>query len=97
MTVRIAWTRRYLSELEAIGDYIAERNPRAAARLVREIHGRTERLLSSNPFVGRSGDISGTRELVIPGTSYVVAYRVTEDSVEVLFVQHGAQLWPDDV
>jgi len=25
--MRIAWTRRYLEELAAIADYIAERNP----------------------------------------------------------------------
>ncbi len=29
--MRILWTQRYLSELQAVGDYIAERNPRAAA------------------------------------------------------------------
>ncbi len=36
----------------------------------------------------------GTRELVIPATGYVVAYRVHDENVEVLFVQHGAREWP---
>jgi toxin ParE1/3/4 len=95
--VPIHWSRRYLSELEAIGDYIAERNPRAAAKVVNEIHSRTKRLLSDNPSIGRVGEIPGTRELVVPGTPYVVAYRVKNNRVEVLFVQHGARLWPHDV
>lgn len=95
--MKIAWTRRYLQELEAIGDYVAERNPRAAARIVREIHSKIESLLSANPFVGRVGEIVGTRELVITGTPYIVAYRVKEDVVEILFVQHGARTWPDEV
>lgn len=95
--VRVVWTTRYLSELEAIGDYIAEQNPRAAARVVGDIHRKTEQLLSANPFIGRRGEIRGTRELVIPGTPYIVAYRVTDASVEVLFVQHGARQWPDEV
>lgn len=95
--MRIVWTRRYLSELEAIGDYIAEHNPRAAVRVVGEIHGKTGKLLSANPFIGRRGEIRGTRELVIPGTPYIVAYRVTDTDVEVLFVQHGARQWPDEV
>ena len=94
--MRILWTQRYLSELQAIGDYIAERNPRAAARVVGEIHSKSAVLLSENPFIGRPGDIEGTRELVLPGTPYIVAYRVGDDRVEVLFVQHGDRLWPDE-
>lgn len=93
--MRIVWTRRYLSELAAIGDYIGQFNPAAAHRVVNEIHSKTARLLSSNPFMGRTGEIAGTRELVVSGTPYVVAYRVTDTQVEVLFVQHGARQWPD--
>jgi len=95
--VRLFWTRRYQQELEAIGDYIAEHNPRAAARIVNEIHSKTARLLSANPFIGRTGEIKGTRELVLPGTPYIVAYRVTDAQVEILFVQHGAREWPGEV
>lgn len=92
---RVVWTRRYLRELEVIGDYIAERNPRAAAKVTANIHLRTKRLLADNPFIGRVGEIEGTRELVVPGTPYIVAYRVLETRVEILFVQHGAREWPE--
>ena len=95
--MRVIWTRRYLRELEEIGDYIAEHSPRAAARIVNEIHSRAVRLLSANPFIGRPGEIKGTRELVIMGTPYIVAYRVTDTQIEILFVQHGARQWPDEV
>ncbi|WP_375338337.1 type II toxin-antitoxin system RelE/ParE family toxin [Chelatococcus sambhunathii] len=53
-------------------------------------------MLSRNRFLGRRGDIEGTRELVVTGTPYIVAYRVTETRVELLFVQHGARDWPSD-
>jgi toxin ParE1/3/4 len=95
--VQIVWTRRYLSELGSIGDYIHQHSPRAAARIVNEIQAKTARLLLSNPFIGRVGEIKGTRELVISGTPYIVAYRVTDVQIEVLFVQHGAREWPDEV
>ncbi|MGO7924493.1 type II toxin-antitoxin system RelE/ParE family toxin [Rhizobium ruizarguesonis] len=95
--MRIVWTRRYLQELASIGDYIGARNPRVAARVVNEIHSKTGKLLSANPFIGRAGEIRGTRELVIPGTPYIVAYRVGEDQIDILFVQHGAREWPDEV
>ena len=58
-------------------------------RVVNRVHSATARLLSANPFIGRPGSIEGTRELVISGTPYIVAYRVTV--IEVLFVQHGAR------
>ena len=95
--MRIVWTKRYLQELEGIGDYIAEHSPGSAARVVNEIHSKTGRLLSTNPFIGRPGEIRGTRELVITGTPYIVAYRVTDTQIEVVFVQHGAKQWPDEV
>ena len=95
--MRIVWTKRYLQELEGIGDYIAEHSPGAAARVVNEIHSKTGCLLSTNPFIGRPGEIRGTRELVITGTPYIVAYRVTDTQIEVVFVQHGAKQWPDEV
>ncbi|WP_425293535.1 type II toxin-antitoxin system RelE/ParE family toxin [Mesorhizobium prunaredense] len=76
---------------------MGQHNPRAAARLVNDIHSKTAWLLSANPFIGRVGEISGTRELVISGTPYVVAYRVKDTQIEVLFVQHGAREWPGEV
>ncbi|RFB99249.1 plasmid stabilization protein [Rhizobium leguminosarum bv. trifolii] len=95
--MRLVWTKRYLKELAGINDYIGERNPRAAARVVNDIHSKTGKLLSANPFIGRAGEIRGTRELVIPATPYIVAYRVRDDHIEVLFVQHGGREWSDEV
>ncbi|MGF9692288.1 type II toxin-antitoxin system RelE/ParE family toxin [Rhizobium sp. 0TCS1.26] len=94
--MRIVWTRRYLAELGEIGDYIGRHNPRAAVRIVQDIHKKTALLLSANAYLGRPGQISGTRELVLPEHSYIVAYRVDDGQVEVLFVQHAARLWPED-
>jgi plasmid stabilization system protein ParE len=44
---------------------------------------------------GRTGRVDGSRELVIPRTPYVLAYRVTGGIITVLHVFHGAQQWPD--
>ncbi|KJF65561.1 type II toxin-antitoxin system RelE/ParE family toxin [Rhizobium nepotum] len=95
--MRLVWTPRYLKELDGIGDYIAERNPRAAAKVVRTIHQTTARLLSANPYLGRNGEIEGTRELVVSGLPYIVAYRVRDRQIEILFVQHAAREWPPEI
>jgi toxin ParE1/3/4 len=44
--------------------------------------------------MGRPGRVISTRELVVSGTPYIVAYRVREGVVEILAVIHGAQQWP---
>jgi toxin ParE1/3/4 len=45
---------------------------------------------------GRPGRWPGTRELIIPGTPYIVPYRVKGPVVEILRVFHGARRWPDE-
>lgn len=47
--------------------------------------------LSTFPDRGRPTGIEGVRELVVPGTPYLLVYRVNKDKVEVLCVLHGAQ------
>lgn len=96
MNRTIRWTKRALRRLERIGTHIAADNPEAAERVVGAIAWRVQNL-GSAPSRGRPGRIPGTRELVIVGTPYIVAYRVHTDDIEVLTIQHGAQLWPDDL
>jgi toxin ParE1/3/4 len=93
--VRVRWLRVALANLEAEADYIAEDNPAAAGRLVQRIM-RAVDLLAKNPAMGRPGRVSGTRELVIADTSYIVPYRVRADAVEILRVFHAARKWPTD-
>lgn len=92
--MRVKWLRTALANLEAEAEYIANDNPAAAARLVAKIN-RAVRDLRHHPAMGRPGRVLGTRELVIPGTPYIVPYRVRNDVVEVLRVFHAARRWPE--
>jgi len=47
------------------------------------------------PKAGKIGRVAGTREIVVPGTSYLVAYRIVEDMLHILAILHGAQNWPE--
>jgi toxin ParE1/3/4 len=91
--VRVRWLRVALANLEEETDYIAEDNPAAADRLVQRIM-RAVNLLAKNPAMGRPGRVSGTRELVVGDTPYIVPYRVRANAVEVLRVFHAARKWP---
>jgi toxin ParE1/3/4 len=91
--VRVRWLRVALANLEEEADYIAEDNPAAADRLVQRVM-RAVDLLGKNPAMGRPGRVSGTRELVVADTPYIVPYRVRTNAVEVLRVFHAARRWP---
>jgi plasmid stabilization system protein ParE len=52
--VRVIWTRPATNDLEAIGDYIAHDDPRAAARTVRRIVEHAD-ILSAFPQLGHTG------------------------------------------
>jgi toxin ParE1/3/4 len=54
-----------------------------------------EDLLADQPQMGRPGRVSGTREFVVPRTSYIVPYRVRDNRIQVLRVYHGARRWPE--
>jgi toxin ParE1/3/4 len=75
--------------------FIAADSPRAAKRVVRRIAEMVETLLPQNPEIGRRARAPGTRELVISQTPFLVAYRVHNETIEILRVLHGAQRWPD--
>jgi len=48
-----------------------------------------------HPYLGRPGRVTGTRELVVTSTPFIVAYQVVDDRIEILAVFHGARIWPD--
>ena len=91
--MRIRWTGSALADLEAIGDFIALDSAVAAQRMVVGLVASVD-VLRDHPDLGRPGRLTGTRELVVSGTPYVVPYRVLGDDVQILAVFHGARRWP---
>lgn len=92
--VRIEWRPLAEEDLAEIVRYIAADSPRAAY----EIHDRireTTTLLATHAHFGRAGRVKGTRELVISGTPFIAAYRVTKSAVSILRILHGARKWPE--
>ena len=92
--MRLRWTRLAERDLDEIADYIEAGNPAAAARVVLEIIDQVESLLPEHPAIGRPGRVPGTRELVIGGLPYIVAYRVRDSELELLRVLHTSRRWP---
>jgi toxin ParE1/3/4 len=90
--MRIRWTSRAFDDFKHISAYIEEqRNLATANRVCRAIYDAIQ-MLRQFPHNGRPGLEEETRELVVSAqSSYIVAYRIQGDVVEILRIWHGAQ------
>jgi toxin ParE1/3/4 len=91
--VKILWSPTAVSDLEAIRDYFAEDSPTAGRKVATRIRESVNRLVNF-PLSGKAGRVPETRELVIPGTSYIAAYTIQGDEVRIAAALHGKQSWP---
>ena len=93
--MRIQWTTPATEQLLVAYEYVAAENPAAAQRTTNHIWETVE-VLARHPKAGRKGRVAGTRELVIPGTPFIVAYQVKKNEVWILAVMHAARKWPEE-
>ncbi len=88
--MNVVWLPRASNDLAQIRAYIARDDPRAAQAIVRRIAAAVD-TLADFPRLGRATTVPGTREMTVPRTPYRVAYRLREQTIEVMRVVHGAQ------
>jgi len=83
-------------DLAAVGDYIAQDNPRAAREFIRKMRSRCL-LLRTTPWMGRTRDDLGEEIRSLTYGSYLVFYRYRPDldRVDILRFWHGRRLPPD--
>ena len=91
--MRLRWTLTAAEDLQHIKDYLTENQPHLAQTTVLELY-ETIRSLKISPHRGRPGREKDTRELVFTHLPYIVAYRIKEQTIEVLHIFHGAQQRP---
>jgi len=93
--MRVRWTTPAREQFVTAYEYMAEENRVAAARTADQIWESTQ-LLAHHARAGREGRVAGTRELVISGTPFLVAYRIEKNEVRILAVLHAAREWPEE-
>ena len=93
----VVWTDRALSDLEAIGDFIAADDPVSAARWVGVLMASAERA-AGTPVAGRRVPEIGRDDIrEVLKRSYRIVHRVRGDRLEVLTVFEGHRLFPPDI
>ena len=88
--VRVLWTRPALRQLAEAREYISIDNPPAAERQIQRVEYCVNRIRAF-PMMGRKGIRAGTREFAVPGTPYLLVYRIREEDLQILAVLHGAR------
>ena len=96
----VFWSKDALDDLNAIIQYIAAENPRAALTVIDKIEDAGNTL--STMATGRKGRVSGTYEKVVSGLSYIMAYAIEprpdgSERIVILRVIHGARDWRSEV
>jgi toxin ParE1/3/4 len=90
----IRWTEPAADQLESLYEYITwDKGEQVAARIA-ELIGESIQGLERYPMLGRPGRVSGTRELVVAKTPFLIAYTIDKDCIVILAIYHGAQSWP---
>jgi plasmid stabilization system protein ParE len=76
-----------LDEAEAAAIWYAERSPRAAIRFVNELEGAMARISERPEQFPLSDD--GTRRMVLHRFPFLVVFRETPSSIEIIAIAHG--------
>ncbi len=99
--MKVVLTDAARRDLEEIGDYIAQDNPRRARSFVRELIDAARQLGDAPegfPLVGRYRHLNVRRRV---HGNYLIFYRIEAERVAIIHVLHGARdydtlLFPDE-
>ncbi len=92
--LRYSFSRAAARDLDSIDEYLSERNPDAAVRVLASIVATIRRACAfpeAAPEIDEPGAVPGTRKLIETDYRYVIYYRVLGTILIVLRVFHGSQ------
>jgi len=89
--MKIAYSRRALSQLASVHEYLVERSPGGARNVTASIR-RTIARLRDLPLLGKPTDEAGVHVLIETKYQYCVFYRVGAELVMVIRILHSSQL-----
>ena len=88
--VEITWTEKAKYSLKNIYEYIVLDNPVAAEKVVTEIYKQVD-LLNLFPLMGYQFEHASRQNIrILLYGHYRIAYRVNNDSIDILAIIHGS-------
>jgi len=92
--MRVEFSRWVEGDLEAIGDFIAQDNPRRAVSFIREIREKIDRIGRQPMLYQLRPEIGEDARLAVVGR-YVILFRVVGETVRIERVVYGGRDLPD--
>jgi plasmid stabilization system protein ParE len=89
--MKVRYNRGALFDLNEILNYIAERNPAAAAGQLAKFEA-AARLIGRNPEIGQLTLREGLRRIVVG--RYLMVYEIGAAEITIHYVRHGARQRP---
>ena len=90
--MRLRWTPSAAADLEEISNHLRDQLPHLRQSTLQKIY-REIQALKTFPNIGRQGLEPNTRELSFTPLPYIAVYRISNNSIEILRIYHGAQLY----
>lgn len=88
--MKLRFTKRALSDLQAIIAHVQADNPAAAQRVGAALRATSDHLITF-PHLGHPTDEDGVRELVVARMPCLIYYSMTPQEVIVLHIRHAAR------
>ena len=88
--MNIRYSRRALSQLASVHEYLQERNRSAAENVTASIRSTFVRL-GEMPLLGKATDEAGVRVIIEPEYLYRVFYSIRDQEVFAIRILHGRQ------
>ena len=89
----VVWSDDALDDFDSAIYFVAKDSPRSA-NLVADRIEQAINSLADMP-TGRPGRVQGTYEKVVQRTPYIIAYTLSDATVRIAHIIHGARDWPE--
>ena len=91
--MKVRFARSAEADLEAIGDWIADQNPRRAITFVGELRARCISLSQQPNRFPSVGRVAGHPLRKLSHGNYHIFYLVSTDRVNIVRITHGSRDW----
>jgi plasmid stabilization system protein ParE len=93
-SIKLTWSPRARGDIDAIHEWVARQNKKAATRVVAEIR-KTATLIGQYPGIGRPTNRPRLRALPVVRFPYLVYFTLADREVVILHVRHAARAEPN--
>ncbi|KIZ41787.1 MULTISPECIES: type II toxin-antitoxin system RelE/ParE family toxin [Rhodopseudomonas] len=94
--MKVVYTDQALRDLDAIADWLTAHYPKVAPAVGRRIRSVVAHIARWPASARRSAGRPDVRVVPLGRYPYLIFYRVTADTVEILHIHHAARQRPDD-